>query len=430
MLRGLFPDSLLAEQLNQRKRVKRRITVEVNVDPQSKKRLHTAEADSAFHNAVEEALTRQGRRRPFAVPVAVRMHFQVGIDRQEPQIYQLPKHYLDLLQAKRYPNDRSPKLLLQDDRLVKCLICTYSFADAARSRPHVSFETTTLKDFVQELLLYDRIVNRDTGEEDTDVGGRLSAPEDPYGYAYDPVRDYREALKQRDSLSGNYRVLADMMLPTYQMDAQSRILGVREPQPVQIARIYEPLLKRRGIRGDVFQPVAGMIRQVFSIGVASADLGAPPARPGESDLFKERVRVALAEMRQSDPLWERLLTTMGITILYVPPKFGQKIDLDNLAMRIVPQVCAELKPPATVFHALRNFKPNAVTGVASDRLDALRRVEKIQVTRYQAFELPRLEKDPPEGNVRLLLHGRNEYTDPWDRCREAVDAWAKRLRQR
>jgi hypothetical protein len=121
---------------------------------------------------------------------------------------------------------------------------------------------------------------------------------------------------------------------------------------------------------------------------------------------------------------------MGITILYVPPKFGQKIDLDNLAMRIIPQVCAELKPPATVFRALRNFKPNAVTGIASDRLDALRRVEKIQVTRYQAFELPRLEKDPPEGNVRLLLHGRNEYTDPWDRCREAVDAWAKRLRQR
>jgi hypothetical protein len=64
------------------------------------------------------------------------------------------------------------------------------------------------------------------------------------------------------------------MLPTYQMDAQNRILGVREPSPAQFARIYEPLLRRRGIPGDVFQAVAEMIRQLFSIGIANADLGA------------------------------------------------------------------------------------------------------------------------------------------------------------
>ena len=87
------------------------------------------------------------------------MHFQVGIEKAAPQIDKLPKHYLDLLQAQREQGVAgSPKLLLQDDNLVKALVCTSSLATSPGSKPHVFFEISTLKDFVQELLLYDHIV--------------------------------------------------------------------------------------------------------------------------------------------------------------------------------------------------------------------------------------------------------------------------------
>jgi hypothetical protein len=81
---------------------------------------------------------------PFGVPVAIRMHFHVGLELTPPQIHWLPKHYLDLLQtpiASR-PRDCRP-LLLQDGRLVQALFCSFSFAHKEPSAPFMTFEVTT-----------------------------------------------------------------------------------------------------------------------------------------------------------------------------------------------------------------------------------------------------------------------------------------------
>jgi hypothetical protein len=129
-------------------------------------------------------------------------------------------------------------------------------------------------------------------------------------------------------------------------------------------------------------------------------------------------------MREKYPVLVPLLTTVGITVVYVPPASGQKIDLDNLAMRVIPYVRLELKPPATLLHALRHYKPGAIDDDMAARLKELHRVDRNQVTRYQVFEIPRLDDDPPEGNVRMMLHGRNEFEDPWVNCRAVVDSWA------
>lgn len=130
------------------------------------------------------------------------------------------------------------------------------------------------------------------------------------------------------------------------------------------------------------------------------------------------------QMREAQPIITPLLTTVGITVVYIPPLSGQTIDLDNLAMRIIPHVREELRPPATFLHAIQNFKPAAIDKDLAERLARLHRVEKVQITRYQVFEIPRLPEDSPEGNIRLIIHGRNELSDPWCECRAAVDAWA------
>lgn len=399
----------------------------MNVEPQSKKRRNTTEKDQLFHETVVRALEEHGRRTPFRVPVAMRMHFQVGIDQAAPQIDKLPKHYLDLLQAPRDPSTAgSPKLLLQDDRLVKILICTYSFADVQGSAPFVFFEISTLTDFVQELLLYSRLVDRDfDGLRDCI---RLLAANDPYADEdgdTDPVREYRDSLRQYNAAKGQYKLIYEVLLPGLQESAQAAILRRREPQPVQFAKVYECLIKRKRAPHDLIHAVAKMLRQVFDIGIATVDLGPPAIHKGESDQFREKVQSALSAMRQKNPILDPLLTTVGITLLYVPPLTEQKIDIDNLAMRVIPYVREELKPPATYLHALQNYKQGAITQSISDRLRKLHRVEKNQVTRYQVFEIPRLKDDPPEGRVSLLVHGRNEFSDPWQSLQNTLDLWER-----
>jgi hypothetical protein len=425
-LMGRFAGSRLAERLEQRRRKQRRITVRVGVDPQSKNRRKTAAQDQKFHRAVADAIEKRGRHNPFRVPVAIRMHFRVGINTPAPLIDKLPKHYFDLLQV---PRDRgvehSPRLLLQNDRLVKALMCTYDFADYPGSRPEVFFEISTLKDFIHELILYAKIVNGHVERRPKDIRrlfARARVEDEDSGDALDT---YNWNLKQREELSGRYRQFSDIMLPTLQEAAQEEVLRRREPGPIEFSSIYQGLVKRRSIpTRHLFDVVARMLRQVFDSGIATIDLGAPAARSGDSEQFRKKVRSALTAMQQDKALFDPFLTTVGITILYVPPLSEERVDLDNLAMHIVPYVRLELKPPATFLHAIEHFKPMAISGNLGEQLRRHHRVEKNQVTRYQIFEIPRLEDDPPAGNVRLLLHGRNEFCDPWALCREAVDLWA------
>lgn len=126
--RSEFSNSARAEMFAYRRRKNARIDLYLELDAQSKKRLNTESLDRQFTSEVAKALKEQGRHSPFRVPVAIRMHFHVGLERTPPQIHQLPKHYLDLLQmpiASRPPNRRP--LQLQDDRLVQALFCSYSF---------------------------------------------------------------------------------------------------------------------------------------------------------------------------------------------------------------------------------------------------------------------------------------------------------------
>ncbi len=176
--RSEFTNSARAELFAYRRRKAAGIHLHLELDAQSKRRLNTESLDERFVWEVAKALKEQGRHTPFRVPVAIRMHFHVGLERTPPQIHQLPKHYLDLLQrhiASR-PPDRRP-LLLQDDRLVDSLFCSYSFADEEPSAPFMSFEVTTLTSFVRDLELHRRIA---TGDFDEIDGVRELKIKNPY----------------------------------------------------------------------------------------------------------------------------------------------------------------------------------------------------------------------------------------------------------
>jgi hypothetical protein len=109
----------------------------------------------------------------------------------------------------------------------------------------------------------------------------------------------------------------------------------------------------------------------------------------------------------------------------VRPARPQQIDLDNLVRRfIVPFVHEDLKPPATSLHAIENLKPEGSNDKwVLEGLQRLRRAHKHQITRYQVFSLPRLQDDPPEGKITVLIHGGDEIDERWNTYRRELNAW-------
>lgn len=432
--RNEFTNSVRADLFAYRRRKAAGIHLHLELDAQSKKRLKTESVDERFVSEVAKALKEQRRHTPFRVPVAIRMHFHVGLERMPPQIHQLPKHYLDLLQthiASR-PPDRRP-LLLQDDRLVEALFCSYSFTDEEPSAPFMSFEVTTLTAFVKDLELHRRI---GTGDFDEIDGVRELKIKHPYG-----LGDYEDEL--RDNSIDEYRRLApmgesgrrhygeklyDALLLMNKHAAQRELLKRRELRPVDIATLYGPI-PGRGRHDELFRPLreasAANVRQITAVGVACAELGPPAAQTGDSDILKGRVRAALEKMRDEYPILNPLYSTVGVTLLYVRPLKAQAIDLDNLARRfVVPIVHDELKPPATSLHAIQHLKPYGLDDEwVRNGLERLRHAHKHQITRYQIFSLPRIKDDPPEGKITVLIHGGDEIDQRWSVYRHELDAW-------
>jgi hypothetical protein len=135
----------------------------------------------------------------------------------------------------------------------------------------------------------------------------------------------------------------------------------------------------------------------------------------------------MENMRIQYPILNPLVTTVGITILYVRPLRGQVIDLDNLVRRfVVPIVHEELQPPATSLHAIQNLRPDTVVDERMRKsLERLRRAHKHQITRYQVFAIPRIDNDPPEGKITVLVHGGDEMDERWSKYRDELDAWER-----
>jgi hypothetical protein len=432
--RNEFTHSARAELFAYRKRKAGRIHLHLEVDAQSKKRLNTESLDGNFVAEVAKALEEQGRHAPFRVPVAIRMHFHVGLERTPPQIHQLPKHYLDLLQTPiaARPPDRRP-LLLQDDRLVEALFCSYSFADEEPSAPFMTFEVTTLTSFIRDLELHRRIA---TGDFDDVDGVRELAIKHPYGLGDyedelgdDSIDEYRRLVRMGESGRKQYgEKLYDALLLMNKHAAQRELLKRRELRPVDVGTLYGPMPRRRR-HDELFRPIseasAATIKQISALGVACADLGPPAAQTGDSEILKGKVRAALENMRDHYPILNPLFTTVGVTLLYVRPLKAQAIDLDNLARRfVVPIVHEELKPPATSLHAIEHLKPDGDKDEwVREGLERLRRAHKHQITRYQVFSLPRIEDDPPEGKISVLIHGGDEIEERWSAYRDELDAW-------
>jgi hypothetical protein len=91
----------------------------------------------------------------------------------------------------------------------------------------------------------------------------------------------------------------------------------------------------------------------------------------------------------------RVLTTVGVTIIYVPPINGTKVDLDNLARKaIIPAVHDILQPPITsisFWRRLKEIQPGEPNIEAS--IDRYKGMPPVHVMSYDVLCVDRLADD-------------------------------------
>lgn len=264
-------------------------------------------------------LSKHGRRSPFRVPVAIKMHFSVSVRQSPPYIESLPKNYLDLLQEEI----NSRKLLLQDDRLVHALFCSYSFSPKSESKtnqPFMTFEVETLTNFVRDLQLYQRIASGHFNHLDGISQLRIKHPHDDYDSSV--IRDYDRWHQMGDEERAQFgEQQYKERLFRYQQLAQRELLKRQEPGPMDLAALYSPLVRKKR-KYELFQQseeaLAAGVRNIYSRSEGSADLGSLPAKKGESEQFQRKMLEKLDKMLEEYPVFNPLLTPIGITIFYIP----------------------------------------------------------------------------------------------------------------
>jgi hypothetical protein len=409
-------------------RYRQRRCVHLEVDGCLESKTSSSDASRAqFQKEIAQQMLRQGRHRAFRVPVILQMDFDPALDSPPPAIYSLAKHYLDLLQEPMASSGlQGARILLADDRLVKLLICNYHLHGSGRG---VRIRVATFNDFVLNLELYERIINGNFSDGSRHYGDKDRSKR-LYSNPDDAIDDYQDHLAKRETYFAEGR--GEMWERFHLMNKrrlQEKFLKDHQPSPDQLASVFRRSRFGKSRLRNFDELLNAASRNLLVQALVSIDLGTPAAKSGETKVFKNSVHQALAALRKKRHYMFPLLTTAGVTIIHVPAKKSQGIDLDNLARKIIPLVHAELNPPATLLHALTPLEREGADDPFFEReLAALKRVPKDHVTRYQVLELPRTARDAEAGSVRLVLHsGTREGSGPWDDCDKVIREWESDL---
>jgi len=418
-----FLDSPRGRLLVYRKRQRRKFEFWWGKTLQNKNSRRAAD-DQEFQIELLRQMTRTGRKGPFTGPVILEFHYSAE-SRHSPAIHSLTKHYLDLLMAPVPGVDLGrSRLLLRDDSQVQFLSCSYN---ANMGEDLLRLRVRRLSDFFEDLQLYGDILHRS-------LDGFEFEEEREEGRSH--LRDWRELrnheakwveLRGAESY-GSFELLS-------RRDAQKEVLQQRSLPLSSLITLFGSRYHR--LRNDpgskaVIDNTAEMLRSGYSHPLVSADFGARPLQKGDTKIFRDRVQAELKAYKSRFPTPFPLLTPCGVTVFYVPPAKGNKVDLDNLVRKaIIPAVHEILKPPttwATYWRSLLQARPGDPMVVEAQ--ERYRNVTEFHVVSYEVLCLERLKNDPSNGYVKLLVHDGEPRRSSWSRLDEALDAWKEHVESR
>lgn len=362
-----------------------------------------------FQRNIIEDLT-SSRRRAFRGGVCLHLHVETSSNQPGP-IQALAKNFLDLLgKATHLDGIRRPRhVLYGDDHQVRMLSvsCIHGV-----DIPNFRVVAAPLRDVIEDLTYA-----ADLGNTHDDLFERDLHAERRFTDSLQTIRKQSSIVPTNDDsdLVRLERFLAETVDRQF---AQEHLLNVGQLRLTQLADLYR-LNSSRG--DDVLNELMRSFRQTSESWVLQAPfriiLPPLPTHNG-SDAFKAAVRQAFKEFGSSFRwLMLPLKIPVGIEVVVKPPhgaNKGELFDLDNVVRTyLMNSIHKELSPPSDYLHAV-DLDYEVISSDATakilremrDRREALPKVVRTGVVRYEVFRLPEAAADCPDGYVTVnLTHG-------------------------
>lgn len=302
---------------------------------------------------------------------------------------------------------RNPRLLLVDDRQISMLIVNYHIQNINRT-PRIDIKIAPMRDFIEDLRLIEKFRSKISFSKDEDLTS-YDEKEIIYGGIKDPIKYFesvRELLTEFNELKG---LTADnhfeQMYKLKLRDYQSAFFLMERTTPTDLMQLYpnkEIVADADDILGQIFEEHRNMI---ITYSLPPLKTEGLPTLPGETQQFKDTIREMMQKLRDKYAALFPLLINLNLTILYVPQR-TQEVDLGNLARYIVPFINEALKPP---------------NGFWFTGYQHLNRFPQHTIIQYQIIKIPRSNKDPENGAVRLVFGEYSPYKDCWSEIEDVID---------
>lgn len=352
-------------------------------------------------------------RNAYRTPVLLRMSFSSSIH-TAPSLHKIVKNYLDLLSDVVSDAEIGrKKLLYRDDKQVKALFATQSFC--LGDRPSIYIKAEKFSDFIRDLEIAKEFDLFEEIDED---------------YFYD-----KRCLEVLRDLQENKKEIINNKGEEYYLNREQYLIKI----------VQEYYLEREKLNSfdiiSLFSSLFGGKESLFSEYIDKMYLSnrdkllntsffikkvTPPNSQNSTSLFRINIQEVLEDFKRKNPLMFPLRHPLAVMILYVPPK-GQIIDLDNLALSIIPKITEILKPPSSYLNLINNQSGNKEQQLIIEELK--KKIPKScenAIVSYQIFEIPRREQDPENGLVRVIFYNDMYSNNIFNSLENVIRDWMEK----
>ena len=402
-------------------------------EPKSKNGMNRSEKILFQQKLLENLKT--SKRRAYRAPIIAEMSFDTTAQ-NPPHIHTIVKNYQDLFEK---PLDKSIKrkgLVYQDDKKIYGLSVRYHFSDMT---PSISASFVPFNNFLQDLDLINHILTEDSPYQHDcyDLKKRIAKItghnyEDEYEDSFESLRKYIRNKDKYISVVGEDAYNA--MLVSYRMAAQEQLLRILNLGVNDLYSFYAPLIidQKFGKRFSSSNKNLENIPEITSDFVAKSpiriELPNAPLVGGETKIFKQKVREALATFHKEHPIFIPLHIPVNLNILYKPPKELEKDynDLDNIMRKIVPVFNEIFEPPSThVSHVnLDNIRDKRLYDSLKRSQDRVPKSIRTSISGYDIFKMPRDPEDDSDGYLTASFSsGTESLSSPMFVIQDIIEKW-------
>jgi len=423
MKRSEYLESVRGQSTELRKRMDKTLYLDIQQEPKGK---HSSIHEKLFFRQEIKRQLKENNRRQFRGDLIIEIDYFLTLA-NPPALQTLSKNYLDLLHKQMTRIDSQKSLLFNDDSQVKILISNYHLDEYDIKEPHIEITAYSLGYFIKDIELADRILNNKFTNSDHFKDSRF---DDNFRQDYNhDSRDYIIDLKNLEEKKEFYiRTFGEqyyiLQKHFYTRQIQEQFLKQNNLGTRELISIFQPYFpnNKKYIKEKTFQSIWNSTRNLIFFSLSFLDFGNAPIKKGEKNIFKNNLKEELQRFKEKYKVLFPLLQPISVIIFFVPPK-RNIVDLDNLALYIVPIVNEILEPPSITQFIYDNKYLNELL---KKEVKITQQFPPNSIASYQLIHLPRQENDPENGAIKFVIaDGLYHISNIWRTVKDTISKWER-----